>query len=95
MFLEKGNFHYLPPHYVALEQMRNLGICATLVEEGEVVVFFALLRGGTEEVVLGVADLEIEGIKVFLLVAAVRGEDLMAGRVVFLGGGGVCSEEDS
>ena len=64
-----------------------------MVEEGEVVVFFALLRRGTEEVVLGVADLEREGVKVFLLGGAVGGEDLMAGRVVFLGG--VCSSEDS
>ena len=56
-------------------------------------VFFALLRGGTEEVVLGVADLEREGVKVFFLVGAVGGEDLMAERVVFLGV--VCSSEDS
>ena len=62
--------------------MLRLSRCATLVEEGEVVVFFALLRGGTEEVVLGAADLEREGVKVFLLV----------GRVEFLGG---CSSEDS
>ena len=45
-------------------------------------VFFVLLRGGTEEVVLGVADLEREGVKVFLL----------TGREGFLGG---CSSEDS
>ena len=75
--------------------MLRLSRCATLVEEGEVVVFFALLRRGTEEVVLGVADLEREGVKVFLLGGAVGGEDLMAGRVVFLGGAGVCSSEDS
>ena len=51
--------------------MLRLSRCATLVEEGKVVVFFALLRGGTEEVVLGVADVEREGVKVFLLGGAV------------------------
>ena len=61
--------------------MLRLNRCAILVEEGDVVVFFVLLRGGTEEVVVGVADLEREGVNVFLL----------TGREGFLGG---CSSED-